>query len=139
MSDKNVLRIIDANANRLREALRVIEEYFRFVCDDKPITAKLKAVRHSIVESLKYVDDIELLRSRDSGGDVGTVSNKSEKVRADIKAVVVSNFKRGQEASRVLEEYGKLVSADTSEGFKKIRFVLYNLEKEIILSLKKEI
>src|SRR4051794_4807942 len=33
-SDGPVLRLLDANANRAREALRVVEDYARFVLDD---------------------------------------------------------------------------------------------------------
>ena len=32
--ESSVLRLLDANANRAREALRVVEDYARFVLDD---------------------------------------------------------------------------------------------------------
>jgi thiamine-phosphate pyrophosphorylase len=41
-----VLRILDANANRAREALRVIEDYARFALDDERVCGSLKQLRH---------------------------------------------------------------------------------------------
>src|SRR5918999_4921729 len=46
--DGRVLRLLDANANRAREALRVIEDYARFVLDDRDTSAELKAIRHDL-------------------------------------------------------------------------------------------
>jgi hypothetical protein len=41
-----VLRLIDANANRAREALRVVEDYCRFVLNDETLSGSLKSLRH---------------------------------------------------------------------------------------------
>ncbi len=35
MIEKNTLRLIDANLNRLREGIRVVEDIFRYVYNDK--------------------------------------------------------------------------------------------------------
>lgn len=40
----SVMRLIDANANRAREALRVIEDYARFSLNDQAIAATLKEI-----------------------------------------------------------------------------------------------
>ena len=53
---ESILRVIDANLNRLREALRVIEEYFRFINLDKNISTDLKLLRHSLEELEKNFD-----------------------------------------------------------------------------------
>ena len=47
------LRILDANANRAREALRVIEDYARFALDDDSLCQQLKDLRHELVGKLK--------------------------------------------------------------------------------------
>ena len=47
-----------------------------------------------------------------------------------------SNFKRAQEAARVLEEYGKLVDLEFSLGFKELRYSLYTLEQEFSKRVK---
>jgi len=54
----------------------------------------------------------------------------------DIESIIIANFKRAQESSRVLEELYKLEDIPLSETFKTIRYELYNLEKEIILKNK---
>ena len=38
----NVLRILDANINRSEEAMRTIEEYIRFVLNDRFLTETVK-------------------------------------------------------------------------------------------------
>ncbi len=52
MSDNATFRILDANFNRSREALRVMEEYARFVLDDAALTEALKGTRHELVEMM---------------------------------------------------------------------------------------
>ena len=125
--NKTSLRLIDANLNRLREGIRVVEDIFRYVYNDKDIATKLKTLRHqSRIECYE-----ELLESRDIVNDCLKVSTKSEQSRKDLYSILVANFKRAQESSRVLEEFTKLESANSSEIFKSIRYELYDLEKAL--------
>ena len=122
--EENYLRLIDANLNRLREGIRVVEDIFRYVYNDKQTALKLKELRHlSRLENY-----IELLETRDVKNDVLRSSIKSEQNRADLYSILIANFKRAQESSRVLEEFCKLISVKDSENFKYIRYELYNLE-----------
>lgn len=122
--EKNYLRLIDANLNRLREGIRVVEDIFRYVYNDKQTAIKLKELRHlSRLENY-----IELLETRDVKNDVLRTSIKSEQNRTDLYSILIANFKRAQESSRVLEEFCKLISIEDSENFKYIRYELYNLE-----------
>jgi hypothetical protein len=122
--DSNYLRLIDANLNRLREGIRVVEDIFRYVYNDKQTAIKLKELRHlSRLENY-----IELLETRDVKNDVLRTSIKSEQNRTDLYSILIANFKRAQESSRVLEEFCKLISIEDSENFKYIRYELYNLE-----------
>ena len=122
--DSNYLRLIDANLNRLREGIRVVEDIFRYLYNDKQTAVKLKELRHlSRLENY-----IKLLESRDVKNDVLRASIKSEQNRADLNSILIANFKRAQESSRVLEEFTKLISIEDSENFKYIRYELYNLE-----------
>ncbi len=124
MKKENYLRLIDANLNRLREGIRVVEDIFRYVYNDKQTSIKLKELRH-----LSRLDNyIELLETRDVKNDVLRGSIKSEQNRNDMNSILIANFKRAQESSRVLEEFCKLISIDDSENFKYIRYELYNLE-----------
>ena len=124
MTDKNTLRLIDANLNRLREGIRVVEDIFRYVYNDKETSSKLKSLRH-LTRLENYV---ELLETRDIKNDVLRDSIKSEQNRSDLYSILIANFKRAQESSRVLEEFCKLESIKDSETFKYIRYELYNLE-----------
>ena len=122
--NKNHLRLIDANLNRLREGIRVVEDIFRYIYNNKEISTKLKSLRH-IARTKNYY---ELLETRDVENDVLRESIKSEQNREDLNLILIVNFKRAQESSRVLEELTKLSSIEDSENFKYIRYELYNLE-----------
>lgn len=122
------LRLLDANLNRLREGIRVVEDIFRYIFNDKSTASRLKDLRH------KSRIDIynELLQSRDIKNDVLKSTTKSEQSRTDLDSILIANFKRAQESSRTLEEFGKLIDSDTSETFKYIRYELYDIEKSIL-------
>ena len=118
------LRLIDANLNRLREGIRVVEDIFRYIYNDKETSSKLKSLRH-LARTKNYN---ELLETRDVANDVLRCSIKSEQNRDDLYSILIANFKRAQESSRVLEEFTKLTSIEDSENFKYIRYELYTLE-----------
>jgi len=125
-----LFRVIDANLNRLKEGIRVVEDIMRYRDNNKTLSKKLKSLRH-----LARIDEYkELLTNRDSINDVLRESTKSELNRTDIESIIVANFKRAQESSRVLEELFKLHSTEYSENFKHIRYELYDLEKVILIS-----
>jgi len=127
-----LFRVIDANLNRLKEGIRVVEDIIRYRDNNKELATKLKNLRHLA----KVEETFELLKYRDSINDVLRPTIKSELNRSDVKSILLANFKRAQESSRVLEELYKLSRADYSENFKKIRYDLYSLEKEILLNEK---
>ena len=132
---REIYRILDANLNRLREGLRVLEEIARFVLDDEKLTSQLKDIRHQVtaVSNSLPISVIDLLEARESSQDVGADSWTAEEMSRDsLLEVVAANCKRVQEASRVLEEFGKMcnIAAD-ARAFKRIRFTAYSLEKEL--------
>jgi thiamine-phosphate pyrophosphorylase len=135
---KNIYRIIDANLNRAREGLRVVEEVTRFIWEDEKLSKSLKNLRHKLTKiSQENFDQKLLLQCRDSQGDLGAKGmSLHERKRKDIKAIVQANLRRTEEALRVLEEFGKLIKKDSAEKFKNLRFKLYILEKEILGSIK---
>lgn len=123
-----LLRVCDANLNRLKEGVRVVEDIARYKDDNKTLSLKLKELRH-----LAQVDDMKpFLQNRDSINDVLRQSTTSEMKRESLASIITANFKRAQESSRVLEELYKLVDPALSENFKYIRYSLYALEKEFI-------
>ena len=125
-----LFRVIDANLNRLKEGIRVIEDIMRYRDNNKELSLKLKSLRHlAVIEEY-----IELLTHRDSINDVLRPTTDSELKRTSILAIIAANFKRAEESSRVLEEMFKLYNASYSENFKHIRYELYDLEKQIVLN-----
>ncbi len=124
--DRGLYRVIDANLNRLKEGIRVIEDMARYKDNNKDLSSKLKNLRH-----LAKIDDIQdLLKSRDAQNDVLRPTIASEMERSSLDSIIISNYKRAQESSRVLEEVYKLVEPELSERFKHIRYELYTLEKD---------
>jgi len=127
--DASLYRVIDANLNRLKEGVRVIEDIARYVNNDKTLASKLKEIRHQ-----SRIDDIQnLLGSRDSVNDVLRPTVVSEMNRDSLESIIIANYKRAQESSRVLEELYKIVDPALSENFKSLRYTLYQLEKENLL------
>ena len=124
-----IARVIDANLNRLKEGIRVIEDIIRFRYNNKELASRLKSLRHKA----KINETKELLKYRESINDVLKDSIESELYRVDLSSIIIANFKRAQESSRVLEELYKLYSKEYSESFKHIRYELYTLEKDVIL------
>src|SRR4051812_46935780 len=51
----SILRLIDANANRAREALRVLEDYARFIANRKDLSESLKSIRHDLTAATRDV------------------------------------------------------------------------------------
>lgn len=129
-----ILRVIDANLNRSREGIRVIEDTARLYLDNEKISKELKNIRHSVTALAEPVfeGETELKSFRDSDSDVGREGMIStEEERQDIKHLLKVNFKRVEEALRVLEEYFKLIHPASAEGYKNLRFCVYSVEKEI--------
>lgn len=123
-----IFRVIDANLNRLKEGVRVIEDIVRYTYNNKEISLKLKSLRHKAI--IKEAN--ELLKYRDSINDVLKPTIKSELHRESLESIIIANFKRAEESSRVLEELFKLYSIEYSENFKYIRYELYTLEKIVL-------
>ena len=124
-----VWRLLDANANRAREGLRIIEDTARFVLD-KPAAAKaLRALRHGLDELLR--DHYKpLLLARDVARDSGRL-NPARAYKGGIGALLAANFKRCEEALRVIEEYGRVLSPGAVKRAQALRFKVYQWEKRM--------
>jgi thiamine-phosphate pyrophosphorylase len=127
-------RILDVSANRAREALRVVEDYCRFVLDDGVLSGELKQLRHQLAGALEDLSPGELLGSRETRRDVGTgISTESERHRTSPLAVVAANLKRLEEALRSLEEYGKITRPRLAEAVEQMRYRVYTIERALLL------
>ena len=132
-------RILDANLNRAREALRVMEDVARFALSDAALASDLKTARHGLrgIAGAVGIDPGAMASWRDTPGDVGTsMTIDSERSRATIRDIAIAAGKRAGEALRVIEECCKLDATSVSaERAKSLRYAIYDLEKRLTLAL----
>jgi thiamine-phosphate pyrophosphorylase len=134
-------RIIDANANRAREAVRVLEDFCRFSLNDAFLSRQFKELRHDLARTLGVLPTSTLLAARETLADVGTeIGTPSEQTRHGLRDVVAANAKRLQEALRSLEEYSKtfgdryhLDSVGVAERLEQLRYESYTLERALLI------
>ncbi len=141
----SVERVIDANANRAREGLRVAEDYARFVAGEEDIARSLRSLRHEVTRCVRLVapdekTERDLLAQRDVEGDGGASPESfAPAARENLREIVTSAFKRAEEALRSLEEFTKLPEVsdgmEASAGFERARYALYELEKKTLLAV----
>ena len=127
---RDVYRVLDAAANRGREAVRVIEDAVRFLADDAAMTRALKEFRHDFASLTDRLPMAARLASRAADADVGTaIAAAGEYQRSTIETVLTANFCRLQEALRSLEEFSKLVRPDDAPDYEQLRYRSYTLQK----------
>jgi thiamine-phosphate pyrophosphorylase len=138
LSTIRLVRLLDANFNRSREALRVLEDAARFLLDDAALTETAKTLRHQVSATalgLPVAKGFSL--HRDTPGDVGTgMTNRTEQHRAETVDVIHAAFGRLSEALRALEEYAKVLDPAAGEQFKQIRYCAYSLHTRIVRRLQ---
>ena len=134
--DGPVLRLLDANANRAREALRVVEDYARFVLDDRDLSAALKEIRHEFAGATRGFVGSAVLH-RDTPGDVGTgIKTQGEGTRADLADVVTAAGKRLGEALRAVEEFLKTRCPADAAKVESLRYRFYDVEHRLAFTLR---
>ena len=104
-------RIIDANANRCQEGLRVVEDFARFSLNDKHLATHYKGLRHETASLLASFPPLSLAGARHTPGDVGTqIDAPDEYLRPSALGVAIASQKRAEQAMRCIEEYTKTVA-----------------------------
>ena len=132
VNDVKLLRLLDAAANRAAEAMRVIEDFVRFVLDDRHLSETCKQMRHELTASLAVIPYAARLASRDTPGDVGTrLTTEAELRRADTHQVLAANFGRLEQSLRSLEEFGKLADARMATRIERLRYQSYTVQSAI--------
>ena len=131
-----LLRLLDANANRAREALRVMEDYARFVLDDDALCGELKHVRHELTDATRDLLPDAILH-RDTPGDVGRgIKTDAEARRADLADVVTAAGKRAGEAMRAIEESLKVLAPAEAGRVEALRYRVYESERRVALTFR---
>jgi thiamine-phosphate pyrophosphorylase len=129
-SDAGVWRLLDANANRAREGLRIVEDTARFVLNRADAAKALRQMRHDL-DTLVRQHYKKLLAARDIHNDSGR-HNISAGYRDGVHTLLAANFKRCEEALRVLEEYGRVMSNGAVAKAQALRFKIYEWEKRLV-------
>lgn len=129
---QTLFRVLDAELNRSVEAIRLLEDIFRFAFDDKELSSRLRDIRHKMRELFSFASN-RLIRARESSSDVGVDISLSSQIdkRKESTDVMVANFKRAQEAFRSIEEVAKCLSYySQAKVIEQLRFELYSIEKK---------
>ncbi|TAG90023.1 MAG: thiamine phosphate synthase [Oscillatoriales cyanobacterium] len=122
-------RILDANLDRAREGLRIIEEWCRFGLNSADLAGECKQLR----QELAFWHTAELRSARDTPADPGTeLTHPQEEQRSGLQQLLEANFCRVEEALRVLEEYGKVYDPNMGKAFKQMRYRVYTLESDLL-------
>ena len=130
-----IQRVVDANYNRAKEGLRVCEDVCRFVRDDQKATARFKKLRHDLTKAASVFGLKDIVAARDIEKDVGRTTIAAESRRGSVADIFYANAQRVKESLRVLEEFSKLKSPGASVAFKKLRYTVYEIEKNALKQL----
>lgn len=129
LAQQAVYRILDANLDRAREGLRIVEEWCRFGLNSESLTDECKQMR----QELAGWHTPEIRAARDTPGDPGTeLTHPQEEKRGNVGQLLQANLCRVEEAMRVLEEYGKLYHNEMGAVCKRIRYRVYTLESDLM-------
>lgn len=135
-----MLRILDANLNRIGEGLRLLEDISRFTLNDAGLSEQIKTMRHELLPRERQLHE-QLLTARQVEEDVGaSLELASEGERPDVASLVRANSRRVQQSLRVIEEITKIPGQDFGfnwEKVKRARFTVYELEQSILLKLSR--
>ena len=126
---QGVARLLDANLNRAREGLRVVEDWCRLVLQRPELVAQLKDYR----QRLGRAHPSALKQARHAASDPATgLAHPAQQERSTPPQVVAANCARVQEALRVLEEFGRPGAPELAATAAAIRYGLYDLETVLL-------
>ena len=128
-TDKRVARLIDANLDRAREGLRVIEDWCRFGLDRQDLVIPLKDWRQQLGQL--HADCYRQARSTATDPAAG-LSHPAQQSRTDSTLVLKANASRVQEALRVIEEFARTGDAELARTAASVRYALYDHEVRIL-------
>jgi len=131
--DLRIYQIIDANLDRAREGLRVLEDWARFGLGKEKYVERIKNFRQILGKNHLEV----YKQSRNHIEDKCKGLTHQEQInRKTFEQIISSNSGRVQEALRVIEEFTRPHNHELSKIASKIRYEIYTLEIDL-LSLSK--
>ncbi|MFN9546493.1 MAG: thiamine phosphate synthase [Cyanobacteriota bacterium] len=122
-------RLLDANLDRAREGLRVLEDWCRFVLHRPDLVVRLKDLRQRLGQCHRLAYKLARHAATDAAAGL---AHPAQMERSDPLAVVAANGARVQEALRVLEEFGRASDPVLAREAARIRYALYDLEVDCL-------
>ena len=131
--DLRIYQIIDANLDRAREGLRVLEDWARFGLGENDFVKRIKNFRQILGKNHLevYKQSRNFIKDNSKG-----LTHKEQIKRNSPEQIISSNAGRVQEALRVIEEFSRQHNHELSKIASEIRYEIYTLEIEL-LSLNK--
>ncbi|MCP9849714.1 thiamine phosphate synthase [Cyanobium sp. Morenito 9A2] len=124
-----IARLLDANLDRAREGLRVIEDWCRFGLDRDDLVARTKDLR----QRLGLLHEERFKQARHTASDPATgLGHPAQETRRAPSQVVAANCARVQEALRVLEEFARSEAPELARQAAAGRYALYDLEVAVL-------
>ena len=125
LGDIRIAQIVDANLDRAREGLRVLEDWARFALGRKDLVKSFKNFRQILGKHhLKVYKESRNFINDTSAG----LSHPEQFKRNEASSIISSNAGRIQEALRVIEEFSRDHNQNLSKISSDIRYEIYNLE-----------
>ena len=128
-NDNRIAQLIDANLDRAREGLRVMEDWCRFGLKRNDFSIKIKDWRQQLGAHHHNIYRKARLTSEDPA--MGA-SHPLQKIRSTPEDIFIANSSRVQEALRVLEEFTRITDPTLSEIASKIRYETYEIEIKVL-------
>ena len=127
--DSRMYQIIDANLDRAREGLRVLEDWARFGLGENDSVKRIKNFRQILgknhleiyKQSRNFIED-----------ECKGLTHKEQSKRNAPDQIISSNAGRVQEALRVIEEFARLHNHELSKIASEIRYEIYTLEIDLL-------
>ena len=128
-SDNRIAQLIDANLDRAREGLRVMEDWCRFGLKRSDFSIQIKDWRQQLGVHHHNIYRKARLTSNDPAMGV---SHPLQQVRTTPESVFIANSSRVQEALRVIEEFTRTTDPRLCEIATKIRYKAYEIELKVL-------
>ena len=129
LEHRAIERLLDANLDRAREGLRVIEDWCRFGLERPDLVSRTKDFRQRLGRC--HQASYKLARHTATDPAAG-MAHGAQAERHGAAAVVAANCGRVQEALRVLEEFGRGLEGPLAVEAAAIRYGLYDLEVDVL-------
>ncbi len=127
--DLRIYQIIDANLDRAREGLRVLEDWARFGLGKETYVEKIKNFRQILGKN--HLDVYKQSRNHIEDKCKG-FTHREQFNRKTSEQIISSNSARVQEALRVIEEFSRLQNHELSKIASEIRYEIYTIETDLL-------